>query len=118
MLNISYHYVVPVGIISAPVNSDYDENSTVILSCTAYGIPQPTVTWKKNGQALLSPTPRTSGEVLHGMPVIKSFLELCPLQQELSSDQYSCEVSNGVNSLDGVPARSASFDVCFRGSHF
>lgn len=44
---------VPAQITSSPVvNLDHFKGGTNNLSCSAFGLPLPTITWYKNGQAL------------------------------------------------------------------
>ena len=107
--------LVPAEILVAPPSSNQDIGSSVILSCVGYGIPAPKVTWKHLGselpQQLVTQHPT---EMLRGVYVIRSFVELCPLNGLVGNGQYSCEVDNAVSSAQGNSIKSAFFDVCFR----
>ena len=100
----------------APVGPGHGLTSSVIVSCVAYGLPAPTVTWKHGASIvsdslMISRTQQLSSQD-SSVAVVSSILELCPIQEDVRSGEYSCEVENGVG---GSTVKSASFHLCFIG---
>lgn len=88
-----------------PIPSPND--SSITLLCVAYGFPSPIITWKKDNNTITDENRIDVSTLLHGVPLVKSFLVFCPpLSGERGS--YKCEVNNGVSKDVSAPA-----DVCW-----
>ena len=96
----------------APVGPSHGITSSIFLSCAAYGIPSPRLTWKYGESTLPSHLITTHERQVQGVHVVTSFLELCPTDEWASSGQYSCQAENDADP-QGVVVRSEEFDVCF-----
>lgn len=94
-----------------PVSASHGLTSSVIVACVAYGVPPPTVTWRY-GTSLSGGVHRTQHELIHGIPVITSSLELCPTRETAINGVYSCEVENGVTDSK---IKSTPVHICFIG---
>lgn len=92
-----------------PVGPSHGLTASVIVSCVAYGVPAPTVAWRYGGSLLPEGLSHTRQESFHGVAVVRSSLELCPLLEGTRSGLYSCEVQND------VAIKSAPFRLCFIG---
>lgn len=100
----------------APVGPSHGITSSIFLSCAAYGIPSPRLTWKHGESTLPSELITTHERLVEGIYVVTSFLELCPMDEETSSGQYSCQVENAASiAPQGITVRSTAFDLCFIG---
>ena len=85
-----------------------------MLSCAGYGVPRPMVMWKYGNVTLTSGITHIN-KMKYGIPIVKSFLELCPVKELAQYGEYSCEVDNGVTKPNGVLRQSVKFGVCFLG---
>ena len=75
-------------------------NTTASLTCVAYGLPFPSITWNKNGTAvsnssLTSIYEETKSE--NGVSFVRSVLEICG-SDLTDSGEYSCTADNGITS--------------------
>lgn len=105
---------VPAEIMVAPVGPSHGLTSSVVVSCVAYGVPPPTVTWKY-GDSFVSDRlliRHTQQEFGGGVAVVTSSLEVCPVQEGTGSGWYSCEVENGATDS---AMKSSPFQLCFVG---
>ena len=77
-----------------------NENSTVTFQCTGTGVPEPEITWYRNGNQLLS-----NGRIMvnSGSPIqddstliyhVSSSLEISPVADNDSDTAYNCSTSN------------------------
>lgn len=51
--------------------------------------------------------------MVHGVYVVRSFLQLCPEDEETSNGQYSCEVDNAITDSSGTAMKTLDFNLCF-----
>ena len=106
--------IVPAKLLLQPNTPSHGLTSTTVVSCVAYGVPRPTLTW-------LYDTSTVSGRqnhreiVMNGIHFVTSFLELCPRQEGAKSGQYACQVGNGVANSQGAIMETAAFELCFIG---
>ena len=75
-------------------------NTTASLTCVAYGLPFPSITWNKSGTAvsnssLTSIYEETKSE--NGVSFVRSVLEICG-SDLTDSGEYSCTADNGITS--------------------
>ena len=87
--------------------------SSVIVSCVAYGLPLPTISWQQNGITLSGA--HEVSQLIDGIPVLSSSLELCPMEEGIRSGNYACQVGNGVINSLGRTVKSAVIQLCFIG---
>lgn len=105
---------VPAQIMVQPAQPGDGLTGSVVMSCVGYGVPLPTLTWKREGFLLPEQWSHTRHESIGGVGVVKSSLELCPLQEGTRNGLYSCEVQN-----DFAIDKSVPFRLCFIGqSHY
>ena len=93
----------PARVVIAPGNSEFNEGSTIIATCVAYGLPEPSVTWSHDGNQLVNNSPVTIYEELLNegdVIFVKSAIEICGVEVADSGD-YSCLVAND-NGTDTV----------------
>ena len=83
-------------IVIYPNNSEFLAGSTLLLSCTAYGIPLPSIVWSKGSINLQTVVVNDSRVevwdetvVVKGHTLRRSYLQLCGMV-ELDSGIYSC----------------------------
>ena len=85
--------VVP-QIVIHPNDTEVLAGNTLLLSCTGYGIPLPSIVWGKDGQRLDSDSQRSSWEemvIVGNHTFRRSYLQICG-SVELDSGDYSCSV--------------------------
>ncbi|XP_049548268.1 neurotrimin-like [Anopheles darlingi] len=84
--------VVPPDILDYPTSKDIvaQEGSNVSLSCAATGVPEPTVTWKREGEKSVTSV-ENSGITSHDGPM----LHIVNVQRH-NAGSYHCIASNGV----------------------
>lgn len=77
--------------------------STAMLTCVGYGVPSPSVTWRKDGSTL--PTSRATTRVEQlteaGRKFTKGSLEICSTTLE-DAGTYRCTVSNHNGSSSAI----------------
>lgn len=112
-------FSVAAQVIAGPAEPTHRIISSVFLSCVAYGLPAPQLTWELDDESTLSDRLiKTHERLVNGLRVVTSILELCPMKEETSSGQYSCQVENGVSDPRGASTKSVKFDLCFIGIHY
>lgn len=71
--------------------------NTLLLTCVGYGVPNPELTWSKDGVALMNGS-RTNIYVTvieqEGVMFVQSLLEICSLDAVDDTGTYSCTASN------------------------
>ena len=104
MCDILFLYVAPAFITkpNGHVTKESDVGLTIILNCTARGVPAPTFTWLTNNRSPITSTSSTDGE---GYTFITSILTITNIQR--SDFIYSCMASN----LGGLDSRNFSLTV-------
>ena len=101
------HIPVPAELVLIPLeNQTLRGGNSVFVSCIAYGIPLPSITWTRNGIALSNySSDRVSSYDktidAKGHHLVHSILEICDLMEH-DAGTYSCEALNtvGVQSFD------------------
>ena len=104
MIYYYFFYVAP-AFITEPndhVTRESDVGLTVVLNCTARGIPTPTFTWSPNNRNIIISTSSTDGE---GYTFVTSILTITNIQR--SDFIYSCIASN----LGGLDSRNFSLTI-------
>ena len=86
---------VPVQIVITPDDRHFYVNSSVLLTCAAYGTPLPTITWSKEGRTLTDVTVRNDVVVKNGTKFVRSILQFCSTQVARHV-QYACTADNEV----------------------
>ena len=102
---IYYFFRVAPAFITEPndhVTRGSDAGLTLILNCTARGVPAPTFTWSPNTTNLITSTSSTDGE---GYTFITSILTITNIQR--TDFIYSCMASN----LGGLDSRNFSLTI-------
>lgn len=79
---MTYNFVVPAEIVSAPSDEKTVEGSILKLHCNGTGNPKPNITWTKEGKSSVLSTSET--------------LELTNLNSEDNGVVYTCKVSNSL----------------------
>jgi len=88
----TYFFLVPASLDMNPVNMTVNESSPASFRCNASGDPKPVVTWFKGGSQLAA-----------GNRIVIGGDSLTILNTTASdAGQYSCNVSNGLNSHVGI----------------
>lgn len=95
------HFLVPPTIKGGNITSEVTAllDTVVTLECEARGVPLPTITWYRNGEAILSNRQAQYVERGH-------FLKI-PRAQASDAGQYSCKVT----SVAGSAEKSYELDV-------
>ena len=78
-----------------PADKRLYQNSTVLLTCVAYGVPLPTLTWSKAGNSVTNGTVRNDMVVKGGVTFVRSVLQLCETTVA-DSGQYTCTADNEI----------------------
>ena len=99
---------MPAAIAVFPEDSSVYVGDSIILSCVAYGLPLPTITWLKGGESLVNVTLRDSELVTPHVTFTRSTLQLCAVQLP-DSTQYTCQATNNFSAVD------ASFSMSVKG---
>lgn len=86
---------VPVQIVIKPADKQLYRNSTVLLTCVAYGLPLPTLTWSKAGNNVTNGTVHNNMVVKSGVTFVRSILQLCNTTVA-DSGQYTCTAHNEI----------------------
>jgi len=100
-------------IVIVPESTTVREGSMVILTCVAYGVPHPDVTWSRGGEELTNTTRMTVYSAYleeGGVPFTQATLEICGVELE-DAGMYSCQGSN----QNGTDTRSFNLTVAPRG---
>ena len=85
-------FLVPASLDTNPVNMTVNESSPASFRCNASGDPKPVVAWFKGGSQLAA-----------GKRIVIGGDSLTILNTTASdAGQYSCNVSNGLNSHVGI----------------
>ena len=90
----SSHFVsVPVEIVANPVNTVHFAGGEISLQCSASGIPEPSISWFKNGQPI-NDNRITASSVF--IPASNAVLGTLTFQGLLlaDDDDYRCEANN------------------------
>ena len=77
----------------------------ISVNCTAYGIPLPRITWRRNGQFLATEhikryQLRSNGCSSHDLPGVESVLTITDLREK-DNGSYSCSAQSG-NTLPSI----------------
>ena len=86
---------VPAQIVIKPADKRLYQNSTVLLTCVAYGFPLPTLTWSKARNSVTNGTVRNDIVVKGGVTFVRSVLQLCGTTVA-DSGQYTCTADNEI----------------------
>ena len=113
----------PAIVIHPPAYTTIPESQTVRMTCAAYGIPAPSISWSrgKGDLASLIQDPESGVTVysktltVNGTDFTVSILEICGVDPKSHTDQYSCMAANGVGG-QGVAASQAAFFLSVTGS--
>lgn len=87
----------PAQIVTQLRDVDIDAGNSVFFTCAVFGIPQPEISWSRNGTDL-SEDSRTA--ILHqlvtriGVTYVTSTLQICDLEGE-DAGEYGCTAENG-----------------------
>ena len=100
-LIIQFHFaLVPVNFTTFPQNLTVNETHPIVVSCDASGFPEPSFTWRKDGQVLSQPKQLS-----------------IPKSDRDDAGMYECTASNGVekdktaNAYVTVQCKSTSHHV-------
>ena len=107
----------PAIVIRPPDSSTATETQTVRFTCAAYGVPTPTIKWRRGNEDLdiLLADPdsglKTYDQTMtvNGVVFAVSVLEMCGVNQT-SSTAFTCWASNGVTG-SGVAPSSGTFSL-------
>ena len=84
-------------IVIAPPNSEVSEGNTIVLTCVAFGVPNPDISWTANGVTLSNESRITVYSELveeGGVMFVSSMLEICSVGVD-DAGRYSCMASYG-----------------------
>lgn len=91
----------PARLVVSPQNTEVFANRTVVLTCTAFGIPSPTVSWYREDSLLMNDT-RVSIDTEDTTDENENTFVASTLRisstEESDSGSYNCSVDNGVGS--------------------
>ena len=87
----------PINITEAPINIADTINGSVTFTCTATGIPLPTITWSSDSNNSIAAT----SDMILGNTTIQSYLMLSNLQSD-DFMNYTCTAVNEVGSDSGT----------------
>ena len=76
-----------------PDDRQFYVNSTVLLTCVAYGTPLPAITWSKGGSSLTDVTVYNDVVVKSRTNFVRSILRFCSTKST-DSGQYTCTADN------------------------
>lgn len=122
-----------VQVVESPEALRIASGDTLLLSCVAYGVPLPAVSWSKNGSTLENNTQITILEELvaasdpnfatyehlvnrSGAMFVRSIIQIRSIRL-IDSDHYSCSADNGFtndtsSSFEVVVEGKSAFDDC------
>jgi len=98
----------PAAIAVFPEDSSVYVGDTTILSCVAYGLPLPTITWLKEEQPLVNVTVSEGELVTPHVTFARSTLQLCAVQLP-DHTHYTCQATSNFS------AANATFSVSVKG---
>lgn len=85
-------------LVVVPGDSTATEGNTLILTCVGFGVPLPNVYFSRNGTQLTTNNSRVSifTEVVEeqGLEFVQVTLQICGLDRELDTGNYSCTANN------------------------
>ena len=84
------------------------ENEQIHMTCVAYGVPLPKITWKRNDSVEIDPNAITERNLtVNGTVFSVSILEFCAVDMS-DIAWYNCTATNGVNG-SGIAESTAQF---------
>ena len=102
----------PPELVIVPNSKAVDYNSTVLIACVAYGLPLPSISFTKDGQAVdnSSGLLTITNEVVTegGVEFVQSILEICSTGVE-NTGVYNCTATND----QGTDSRSWTLELTF-----
>ena len=101
-LNVSATGSSPRVVLGSDAATQVTLNSTVLVTCIAYGDPLPTVTWQKDTMALSNTTESDDGVIIYntvvnegGRVFARSILQVCFVDDD-ETGVYSCIATNSL----------------------
>ena len=90
--------MVPTIVIQPNVTGPFTEGDTVVLACSATGLPRPSIQWYKDGVLLMNESLTsiyTEEFENNGLLFTTSILELCSVGGD-DVGTYSCQATNNI----------------------
>lgn len=116
-IRVSSPIVMAAKIVIVPEDIIATEGNTLILTCVAHGTPNPEVGWLKDGMNLVNDSRvfiYNECIEVDGLWFVQSILEICDLDVQADTGNYSCQATNG-GDMSYTETRSFSVVVEPRG---